>query len=98
MLDYIRSRPVVGADETWWRVLNKKTKRWYVWALAAEDAVAYLIEDSRSAEAAQKLLDDFEGTAITDGYACYSALQKRGGRFRLAHCYSTNTGLPVADS
>ena len=88
MLDYIRSRPVVGADETWWRVLNKKTKRWYVWALAAEDAVAYLIEDSRSAEAAQKLLDDFEGTAITDGYACYSALQKRGGRFRLAHCWS----------
>ena len=81
-----------------WRVLNKKTKRSYVWALAAEDAVAYLIEDSRSAEAAQKLLDDFEGTAITDGYACYSALQKRGGRFRLAHCYSTNTGLPVADS
>ena len=67
-----------------WRVLNKKTKRSYVWALAAEDAVAYLIEDSRSAEAAQKLLDDFEGTAITDGYACYSALQKRGGRFRLA--------------
>ncbi len=52
MLDYIRSRPVVGADETWWRVLNKKTKRWYVWALAAEDAVAYLIEDSRSIESA----------------------------------------------
>ena len=88
MLDYIRSRPVVGADETWWRVLNKKTKRWYVWVLVAEDAVAYLIEDGRSIESAKKLLDDFEGTAITDGYACYSALQKRGGRFRLAHCWS----------
>ena len=59
MLDYIRSRPVVGADETGVGVLNKKTKRWYVWALAVEDAMAYLIEDSRSAEAAQKLLDDF---------------------------------------
>ncbi len=37
---------------------------------------------------AGEILSDFEGTAITDGYACYSALQKRGGRFRLAHCWS----------
>ncbi len=62
-----------------------------------------MIEDSRSIESANsteaelpvasrrkagEILSDFEGTAITDGYACYSALQKRGGRFRLAHCWS----------
>ena len=89
LLAHLRAKPVVGADETHWRVMNKgNSKRWHVWALAAEDGVGYLLEDSRSADAADKLFGGFEGTAITDGYAAYGALKKRGGRFRLAHCWA----------
>lgn len=89
LLAHLRSKPVVGADETHWRVMTKgKGKRWHVWALAADDGVGYLLEDSRSADAADKLLGGFEGTVLADGYAAYRALQKRGARFRLAHCWA----------
>ena len=34
------------------------------------------------------MLGDFSGVAITDGYAAYESVKKRGGKFRLAHCWS----------
>jgi hypothetical protein len=54
-------------------------KNWQTWVLAAPDAVVYRIEDSRSTEAAKKVLGGFRGVAMTDGYAAYEALAKDGG-------------------
>ncbi|HEX5950655.1 MAG TPA: IS66 family transposase [Actinomycetota bacterium] len=91
---YVLSQAVLGADETRWRMLDQKgrdagvAKNWQVWALAAPDAVVYRIEDSRSTEAARKLLGDFAGVAMTDGYGAYEALVKRGGAFVVAHCWA----------
>jgi len=45
-----------------------------VWAVAAPDAVAYSIEDSRSTAAAKKALRDFQGVVIADGYGVYPSL------------------------
>jgi hypothetical protein len=40
--EHVLSHPVVGADETTWRLMGRKavtnTKRWQVWALSAPDA------------------------------------------------------------
>ena len=93
--NYVLSQPVIGADETTWRLMGGKgkkrggdAKKWQVWTAAAPDAVYYQIEDSRSAQAAGNLLGDYAGTIVCDDYAAYKALKKRGGRFRLAHCWA----------
>jgi transposase len=87
---YILKQPVVGADETFWRLMegNGDNKRWQTWALVAPDAVSYRILDSRSAAAAGEVVGDFDGTLLVDGYSGYSALKRRGGRFELAHCWA----------
>lgn len=88
---YILAQPVLGADETTWRLMGhqgKASKRWYAWALCAPNAVIYRLDESRSAEAARALLGDFDGTLVCDGYTAYHALQKQGGRFRIAHCWA----------
>jgi transposase len=92
---HVLSQPVIGVDETHWKMLTGKGKkqggggkRWQVWAKAAADAVHYRIEDSRSADAGEKVLGDYAGVAITDGYAVYETLKKRGGRFTQANCWS----------
>ena len=36
---YILGADVVGADETWWRVMQESSsKRWWVWAISTHDA------------------------------------------------------------
>jgi hypothetical protein len=87
---HVLSHPVVGADETTWRLMGKKavtnTKRWQVWALSSPDAVVYQLHPSRGADAAAQLLQDFSGTVMCDGYSAYQALAKRHHGFKLAHC------------
>lgn len=91
---YVLAHAVVGADETRWRLLDGRGKdagearQWQVWAVAAPDAVAYSIEDGRSAEAARKVLRDFRGVVMADGYKVYDALSKEPGRFVLANCWA----------
>jgi transposase len=92
---HVLSQPVIGADETTWRLMAGKgkksggdAKKWQVWVAAAPDAVCYQIQDSRSAEAARNLLGDYAGTIVCDDYSAYKALRKRGGRFQLAHCWA----------
>jgi transposase len=92
---YVLSQPVIGADETHWKLMGEsgkknggKGKRWQAWAICTADAVHYSIEDSRSTEAAKSVLNDFSGVAITDGYAVYESVKKQGGKFTLAHCWA----------
>lgn len=91
--DDVLSHMVVGVDETTWRLMtNKKgqtgSERWWIWLARVRDAVYYTFEDSRSADAGGKLLDDFEGVVMCDGYAAYRALRDRNPLMLLAHCWS----------
>jgi len=95
LLRYVLSKPVVGADETWWRLMGaqKKTdggegERWWVWSACADDAVCFRLEDSRSAAAARTLLADYASVVMCDGYSAYVSLTRSTGRFTLAHCWS----------
>lgn len=92
---YVLSQPVIGADETTWRLMGAKgkknggdAKKWQVWTAAAPDAVCYLMQDNRSTEAARQLLGDYAGTVVCDDYSAYKSLRARGGRFQLAHCWA----------
>jgi transposase len=92
---YILSRAVIGADETFWRLMGElgknkggHGKRWHAWSIVGPDAVYYRILNSRGVEAAEQVLKDYEGTVICDGYSVYVALKKKGKKFRLAHCWA----------
>jgi transposase len=86
----ILAAPVVGADETWWRLMEGRgSKRWWAWTLASPDAVFYRILPSRSQAAAREVLGEYRGIVMADGYSAYEALARDGpARFTLAHCWA----------
>lgn len=90
----VLSAPVIGADETRWELLRTKWQkdgeagRWFDWTLCSHEAVFHSILETRSAEDAEKVLGDYAGTVIADGYAAYKKLQKKkGSKFKLAGCW-----------
>lgn len=90
------SQPVIGADETTWPLLAKGgTKKWWAWGFTSSDAVYYHIARHRSADVADEVLHEFQGTVVCDGYSAYPALVKRLAKqragpvgIRLANCWS----------
>jgi transposase len=86
---YVLSAELLGADETWRRVMvQPKAKRWWAWTLAREDAVVYRILDSRSQEAARQVLGEYRGVVMADGYGAYDVLARGSPGFTLAHCWA----------
>ncbi len=86
---YVLTAPVVGADETWWRLLGgPESKRWWAWSVTCEDAVTYTILESRSQDAARRVLDGYHGIVLADGYSAYDALARAGPGFTLVHCWA----------
>jgi transposase len=88
---HVLAAPVIGADETWWRVVQgREVKRWWAWSVTADDAVAYTILASRSQQAAKTVLNGYPGIVIADGYGAYEALARAGPGpgFILAHCWA----------
>ena len=85
----VLAAPLVHADETSWRLMDKASDaKWWVWATASTDAVVYRILDSRSTEAAAKVLTGYRGIVMADGYGAYTALSRTGPGFTLAHCWA----------
>ena len=86
---YILSSDVIGVDETWWRLMDRKAaKRWWVWAMQSQDAVYFRTAPSRSADTAAELVGNFEGVILSDGYKAYETLAKRRPDMRLALCWA----------
>ena len=88
---YVLQAPIVGADETWWRLMERPAaKRWWVWSVTREDAVVYRILDSRSQHAAREVLAGCTGIVMADGYGAYDALARAGPGpgITLAHCWA----------
>jgi transposase len=88
---YVLQAPIVGADETWWRLMEKPAaKRWWVWSVTREDTVVYRILDTRSQHAAKAVLVGYTGIVMADGYGAYDALARAGPGpgITLAHCWA----------
>jgi len=90
--DLVLEHGVVGMDETSWPLLAKgRTKKWWAWSLSCPEAVYYEIAPSRGASEITKLLGDYQGVVMCDGYASYPAFAKERdgpGRLVLANCWS----------
>ncbi len=95
LVDLIRTRPIVGADET--RLLMQddgtgKSKNGFVWTFVAADEhgeqdVAYVFAGDRSGETPKRLLGGTKGTLIVDGYSGYNVVAEVSRRKRAA-CYA----------
>jgi hypothetical protein len=90
---YVLVQPVIGADETWWRLMGKAgtekgSKRWHAWLASSASAIYIGIQESRSAEAAATLLPGYEGVVMCDGYSAYDSLARSNPKFVLAHCWA----------
>lgn len=109
---WVLSHPVVGADETTWRLMEKGgSAKWWVWAVSCPQAVYYEILPSRSAKAAERVLGEYRGIVMADGYGAYGALRKEivarhnAVPFELANCwahlrrkmYDAQANFPVVD-
>ena len=67
----IREGKHVHADETGWRV---EGENWYTWGFTNPKAVLYTIENTRGHGIPQKILKDFKGVVVRDGYQGYDTL------------------------
>jgi len=82
------SAPVLHADESGWPLLGKKGKSpGSVWNLSTPEVIVYRMMPSKSEEDGRKVLGDYRGTVVADGYIVYDNL-KRAGPFRLANCWA----------
>ena len=89
----VMSQRVVHADETPVALLapgRGKTKKAYVWVyrttnFVAQRAVLFDFCTSRGGEHPRRVLQDFEGTLVTDDYSGYHQLQRQG-RIKAALC------------
>jgi transposase len=85
--DELLSNPVVHCDETTVQVLKEPgkpaTSNSYMWALAAgppkRSVVLFDYHPSRSADVPKRLLADFRGYLMTDGYEGYNSLAAKDG-------------------
>jgi transposase len=92
LLEQIRTRPIVGADETRLLMQNDgsgKPKNGFVWTFVAADEngeqdVAYIFAGGRSGETPKRLLGGTKGTLIVDGYSGYNVVAEVSKRTRAA--------------
>ena len=87
--EFIMGADIIGADETWWRVMTKSSsKKWWVWAITTHDAVYYRVDERRSSEAAKACLNGYTGKVMCDAYAAYRTLARATPDLVLVHCWS----------
>jgi transposase len=92
LLDVVRVRPVVGADETRLRLVRDKsgkTKNGFVWTFGAHDDegeldVAYVFTEDRSGSTPKTLLEGTTGVLLVDGYSGYNVVDEVSTRRRAA--------------
>ena len=63
------TQPVFEDDEG-----NRNKKRWWIWVIASDDAVVYILDRSRSKEVPSEFFGGSRGVLVTDRLASYKAL------------------------
>lgn len=88
LLERALSAPVLHADESGWPLLGKKKGKspGSVWTLTTPEVVVYRMMPSKSEEDGHRILGNYKGTVVADGYVVYKNLS-RAGPFRLANCW-----------
>jgi len=104
ILRQVLAAPVIGADETRWRLMDEKgSAKWWAWSVSSPEAIAYRIFPTRSTDAGAELLADYRGIVVCDGYAVYPSVRERlardGPSFTIANCWAhARRGFVEAES
>lgn len=89
---WLLDQPLLHVDETGWPVNAADTKkpRWTAWCLCNDGATWFRIASSKSEAEGRRLLGDYRGTVVADGYKVYKNLAQGRERpgYRLAHCWA----------
>lgn len=78
----VRQVPVVGADETGFRIGGANGE---LWAFTHPNAVVYRIADTRGHTIVDEVLGGFRGTIVRDGWKPYDTLVDAGHQLDLLH-------------
>jgi transposase len=82
------------ADETRWYVFKEKSGKkgchWWLWLFAGDDAVAYVLDATRSHDVPESHFGKLvEGVLVVDRYSVYKAMaQVKSGKLLLAFCWA----------
>jgi transposase len=104
ILRQVLASPVIGADETRWRLMDEKgSTKWWAWSVCSPEAIAYRIFPTRSSDAGAELLAGYRGIVVCDGYAAYPSVRERlardGPSFTIANCWAhARRGFVEAES
>lgn len=74
LINHCRGADLWNADETTWRVFSEGKKKWWLWLIASDDAVVYLLDPSRSKKVPTDFFAGSSGILMTDRLASYKAL------------------------
>lgn len=86
--------PVLGIDETRWRLMSPKgqdigeLEKWDMFAVCGPKAVYYKMKDHRNENAAKEMLPGYEGVIMADGLNIYETVVKNNPKILLANCWS----------
>lgn len=84
--DIFQEFSAVHVDESPWPILGSDSNG-YMWAISNRRGACYRFEATRSGKVAQEMLNGYEGSVLTDGFAGYNRL-KKDPRLRLGACWS----------
>lgn len=89
LAEKVLESPVIHADETRWPLMgSKKKSAGTVWGVSSPDIAYYRMLPTKSTEDGRKVLGNYRGIAVVDGYAVYEVLARAGPELRLAHCWA----------
>lgn len=71
-----RAADLWNADETSWHVFDSEKTKWWLWLVASDDAVAYVLDHSRSSRVPGEFFAGSNGVLMTDRLASYKAIQE----------------------
>jgi len=79
IVEYCQGEQYWNGDETTWRVFQDNNgkasnKKWWLWLIAGEKAIVYLLDESRSGSVPREFLAGSCGTMTTDRYSAYKTL------------------------
>jgi transposase len=73
--NHCRAADLWNADETSWRVFDGGGAKWWLWLVASHDAVAYILDETRSGDVPEEFFAGCSGTLMTDRFAAYKGLE-----------------------
>jgi transposase len=81
--------PVINVDETRWPIMGTtKPAAGAVWSVRSPTVSSYRILPGKSTEEGRQVLGGYNGIAVVDGFAVYTALARDGPGLTLAHCWA----------